>query len=96
MFVITVAVRDCEKDCTIGPAHNAERARRADRGRLLSPYCQLAAGEADSRPYEAIQDAGTGQPESQFNFPFLNFTPAPLPFSSMNSTPAASRARCMA
>jgi len=33
---------------------------------------------------------------SQFNFPFMNLTPAPLPFSEMNSTPAASRARFMA
>jgi hypothetical protein len=34
--------------------------------------------------------------KAQFNFAFFILTPAPLPFSGMNSTPAASRACCMA
>ena len=39
-------------------------------------------------------DVQSGE-RAQFNFAFFILTPAPLPFSGMNSTPADSRACCM-
>ena len=42
-----------------------------------------------ARTHEAIQDEGTGEPESQFNFPFFILTPGH--FSRTPWPPVASR-----
>jgi hypothetical protein len=45
--------------------------------------------------FEQHSEHASQAKKDQFNFAFFILTPAPLPFSLMNSTPAASNASCM-